>query len=49
MIKIKIDHEDLEKKKNSIFRIRNEKNRLTLLNKSRNEYNSQKMRQMSLL
>lgn len=36
MIKAKMEHDELEKRKNTIFRIREEKNRASLLNRSRN-------------
>jgi hypothetical protein len=49
MIKAKMEHDELEKRKNTIFRIREEKNRASLLNRSRNEYKTEKLRQMSLL
>jgi hypothetical protein len=36
MIKVKMEHDELEKRKNNIFRIREEKHRASLLNRSRN-------------
>lgn len=36
MIKAKMEHEGLEKRKNMIYRIREDRNRASLLNRSRN-------------
>jgi RNA-binding protein YhbY len=36
MIKVKMEHDDMEKKKNIIFRIREDKHRASLVNRSRN-------------
>jgi hypothetical protein len=36
MIKAKMEHDELEKRKNTIFRIREDRNRASLLNRSRN-------------
>ena len=39
----------MEKRKNMIFRIREDRNRASLLNRSRNYYKTEKIRKMSLL
>ena len=39
----------MEKRKNAIFRIREERHRTSLINRSRNEYKTEKIRQLSLL
>ena len=48
MIKAKQEHEGLEKRRNSIFRIREEKRRASLLNQSRKQHRTMQLRQMSL-
>jgi len=49
MIKVKMEHEEMEKRKNAIFRIREERHRTSLINRSRNEYKTEKIRQLSLI
>ena len=39
----------MEKKKNTIFRIREDRHRASLVNRSRNEYKTEKLRQLSLI
>jgi hypothetical protein len=39
----------MEKRKNAIFRIREDRNRASIINRSRNEYKTEKIRQMSLI
>ena len=49
MIRAKMENDELQKKKDTIFRIREEKHKASMINRSRNEYKHERLRQMSLV